>query len=112
MADEAKQHSLGHKKWIMEFMKTRPDLKCSYDDLVQEGEKHHCDTLGAMLKLLKKEKVLGYKQMFLMRATASGRGARRRDARRRTRRDATRRGRYPMHKDEEVTLLNPDYVPS
>ena len=74
MADEAKQHSLGHKKWIMEFMKTRPDLKCSYDDLVQEGEKHHCDTLGAMLKLLKKEKVLGYKQMFLMRATASGPG--------------------------------------
>ena len=41
------------------------------------------DTLAAMLKLLKKDKALAYKQMFLM---------------------------YPMHKDEEVTLINPDYV--
>ena len=36
-----------------------------------------------MLKLLKRDKVLAYKQMFLM---------------------------YPMHKDEEVTLINPVYV--
>ena len=36
-----------------------------------------------MLKLLKRDKVLAYKQMFLM---------------------------YPMHKDEEVTLINSDYV--
>ena len=36
-----------------------------------------------MLKLLKRDKVLAYKQMFLM---------------------------YPMHKDEELTLINPDYV--
>ena len=41
------------------------------------------DTLAAMLKLLKRDKVLAYKQMFLM---------------------------YPMHKDEEVTLINPNYV--
>ena len=41
------------------------------------------DTLAAMLKLLKRDKVLAYKQMFLM---------------------------YPMHKDEEVTLINPYYV--
>ena len=41
------------------------------------------DTLAAMLKLLKKDKALAYKQMFLM---------------------------YPMHKDEEVTLINPNYV--
>ena len=41
------------------------------------------DTLAAMLKLLKRDKVLAYKQMFLM---------------------------YPMHKDEEVTLINPVYV--
>ena len=41
------------------------------------------DTLAAMLKLLKRDKVLAYKQMFLM---------------------------YPMYKDEEVTLINPDYV--
>ena len=117
MADEAKAASLAHKRWILEFMKTQPDMKCSYDAIVQEGEKHHCmrprpnrpprpdeprpitaplnrsaltppttragDTLAAMLKLLKRDKVLAYKQMFLM---------------------------YPMHKDEEVTLINPDYV--
>ena len=118
MADEAKAASLAHKRWILEFMKQQPDLKCSYDAIVQEGEKHHCirprpnpaaaarrmprraarhksrrtltppttragDTLAAMLKLLKRDKVLAYKQMFLM---------------------------YPMHKDEEVTLINPDYV--
>ena len=117
MADEAKAASLAHKRWILEFMKTQPDMKCSYDAIVKEGEKHHCirprpnpaaaarrtaqmprdtnrsahtpsttragDTLAAMLKLLKRDKVLAYKQMFLM---------------------------YPMHKDEEVTLINPDYV--
>ena len=66
MADEAKAISLGHKKWIMEFMKALPEGKCTYEDLVQEGEKHHCDTLGAMLKLMKRDKVLGYKPMFLM----------------------------------------------
>ena len=118
MADEAKAASLAHKRWILEFMKPQPDMKCSYDAIVKEGEKHHCirprpnpaaaarhqsrrthavdddatltppppragDTLAAMLKLLKRDKVLAYKQMFLM---------------------------YPMHKDEEVTLINPDYV--
>ena len=48
------------------------------------GEKHHCDTVGALLKILKKRKVIKYNQMFLM---------------------------YPMHKDEVVTLKKPDYVP-
>ena len=42
MADEAKAASLAHKRWILEFMKTQPDLKCSYDAIVKEGEKHHC----------------------------------------------------------------------
>ena len=70
MADEAKAISLGHKKWIMEFMKALPEGKCTYEDLVQEGEKHHCDTLGAMLKLMKRDKVLGYKPMFLMPLSA------------------------------------------
>ena len=104
MADEAKAISLGHKKWIMEFMKALPEGKCTYEDLVQEGEKHHCDTLGAMLKLLKRDKVLGYKPMFLMR----GPGASPRARPPRTRRP---RRRYPMNKGEEVTLLNKDYVP-
>ena len=42
MADEAKAASLAHKRWILEFMKQQPDLKCSYDAIVKEGEKHHC----------------------------------------------------------------------
>ena len=103
MADEAKAISLGHKKWIMEFMKALPEGKCTYEDLVQEGEKHHCDTLGAMLKLLKRDKVLGYKPMFLMCCPA--RAARAAATHGRPRR------RYPMNKGEEVTLLNKDYVP-
>ena len=68
----------------MAFMKEQPELQCKYDDVVQEGEKHHCDTLGAMLKLMKRDKVLAYDQQFLM---------------------------YPMHKDEIITLANPDFVP-
>ena len=43
MADEAKAASLAHKRWILEFMKQQPDLKCSYNALVEEGEKHHCN---------------------------------------------------------------------
>ena len=42
MADEAKAASLAHKRWILEFMKQQPDMKCSYNALVEEGEKHHC----------------------------------------------------------------------
>ena len=57
--------------------------KCTYEDMVEKGEEKHCDTVGAMLKILKNRKAISYKQMFLM---------------------------YPMHKDEEVTLINPDYV--
>ena len=52
--------------------------------LVEEGEKHHCDTLGAMLKSLKNKKVIEFNQMFLM---------------------------YPMHKDEIVTLKKADFDP-
>ena len=39
MADEAKAASLAHKRWILEFMKQQPDLKCSYNALVEEGVK-------------------------------------------------------------------------
>ena len=52
--------------------------------LVEEGEKHHCDTLGAMLKSLKNKKVIEFNQMFLM---------------------------YPMHKDEIVTLKRENFDP-
>ena len=43
MADEAKAASLAHKRWILEFLKQQPDMKCSYNVLVEEGEKHHCE---------------------------------------------------------------------
>ena len=47
MADEAKAASLAHKRWILEFMKQQPDMKCSYNALVEEGEKHHCDSTAS-----------------------------------------------------------------
>ena len=47
MADEAKAASLAHKRWILEFMKQQPDLKCSYNALVEEGEKHHCNATAS-----------------------------------------------------------------
>jgi hypothetical protein len=32
--------------------------KCTYEEIVEEGEKHQCDTVGAMLKILKNRKVV------------------------------------------------------
>eukprot|EP00954_Amorphochlora_amoebiformis_P000202 17364-Amorphochlora_amoeboformis.AAC.2 len=80
---EAKKHSQKHQKWIVETLKEHKG-KCTYEVLVEVGEKHHCDTVGAMLKILKKRKVIYFKQMFLM---------------------------YPMHKNEVVELKKPDYDP-
>eukprot|EP00971_Amphidinium_carterae_P277522 5507984-Amphidinium_carterae.1 len=37
-----------------------------YGAMVEEGEKHACDTVGAMLKILKSRKVIDYKGVFLM----------------------------------------------
>ena len=48
-------------------------------------EKHHCDTVGAMLKIMKKKKVIGYGPIFLM---------------------------YPMHGDEKITLKKPNWDPA
>ena len=70
-------------KWMIALLKEK-EGSCSYNDLVEAGEEHHCDTVGAMLKILKNRKVIAYNQMFLM---------------------------YPMHKDEVVTLVNADYDP-
>ena len=57
---------------------------CDYEKIVEVGEEKHCDTVGAMLKILKNKKVIDFKGQFLM---------------------------YPMHKAEVITLLNPDYNP-
>jgi len=83
MAAEAKEMSKKHKKWMIELLKSN-NGSCTYEAIVEEGENQHCDTVGALLKILKTAKVIKYDQMFLM---------------------------YPMHKDEVVTLVNADYDP-
>ena len=45
--------SKAHKTWMLELLKEK-DGKCSYEEIVQKGEEKQCDTVGAMLKLLKK----------------------------------------------------------
>lgn len=85
MADEAKAHSVQHQTWILQTLRESPNGAASYETLVQVGEKHHCDTLGAMLKVLKNRKAISYEQQFLM---------------------------YPMHKDEVITLVNAEYDPA
>ena len=50
---------------------------CTYEKIVEVGEEKQCDTVGAMLKLLKRDGVATFNGQFLM---------------------------YPMHKDEIVTL--------
>jgi hypothetical protein len=85
MADEAKAHSIAHQQWILEALRGAEGGSLSYDALVRIGEEKHCDTLGAMLKVLKNRKAIGYKEQFLM---------------------------YPMHKDEIITLLNASYDPA
>mmetsp|Transcript_13495 Transcript_13495/g.21472 ORF Transcript_13495/g.21472 Transcript_13495/m.21472 type:complete len:88 (+) Transcript_13495:118-381(+) len=83
MADEAKQHSRKHQKWMLELLKEKGDTT-NYEDIVKVGEDHGCDTVAAMLKVLKSKKVLDYKGQFLM---------------------------YPMHKAEIISILNRDYDP-
>ena len=55
------------------------DGKCTYEDIVQKGEEKHCDTVGAMLKILKRRKAIDFEGQFLM---------------------------YPMHKAEIITLVD------
>ena len=84
MAEEAKKLSQTHQKWIVDTLKECKG-ECTYEKLVEVGETKHCDTVGAMLKILKKRKVITFKGIFVM---------------------------IPLHKDEKVTLLKPDYDPT
>lgn len=59
-------------------MEIKENKECTYGEVVEEGERHHCDTLGAMLKFLKNNKVVDFEGVFLM---------------------------YPMHKDKMVKLI-------
>ena len=75
-AEEAAKHSAAHQEWILKTLAENGGA-CSYAKLVEVGEEHQCDTVGAMLKILKNRKQIRFKPMFLM---------------------------YPMHKDEVVEL--------
>jgi hypothetical protein len=83
MSEESKKISVSHQKWILQTLKDN-DGSCTYEKIVEIGELHHCDTVGAMLKILKGKKAIDYNQIFLM---------------------------YPTHKNEVVTLKNADYDP-
>ncbi|KEG13070.1 hypothetical protein DQ04_01231050 [Trypanosoma grayi] len=77
MAEEAKAISAFHQRWIVDTLKERGD-SCTYEELVKVGEEKQCDTLGAMLRVLKGRKIVAYDEPFLM---------------------------YPMHKDHVVNLI-------
>ena len=83
-ADQAREHSKKHQTWMLEMLKEKGG-ECTYEDIVQKGEEKHCDTVGAMLKILKRNKAIDFKGVFLM---------------------------YPMHKEYKITLINPDYDPN
>ena len=84
MAEEAKAISRGHQVWILEALKEAPEQQATYQALVEVGEEKQCDTLGAMLKVLKSRKVVEYSEQILM---------------------------YPKHKEVIIKLTNPEYDP-
>jgi hypothetical protein len=118
-AAEAKAMSVAHMTWMIATLKEH-DGKCTYEVLVEAGEHHHCDTVGALLKV----------RSFCvcanrLRAVICSRRAPRRSfaSTRRTRDRQILKNRkvikfkgqflmYPMHKDTMVKLKNPDYDPS
>ena len=60
------KHSKAHQKWILNTLQAN-NGKCSYEKLVEVGEEHQCDTVGAMLKILKNRKLIHFKQNLLSR---------------------------------------------
>ena len=83
------QGSIGLAKAYQDVdtLRSCPNMECTYEKLVEVGEEHQCDTVGAMLKILKNRKIIVFKLNFLM---------------------------YPMHKNEKVRLRKSkkDYDPS
>eukprot|EP00419_Tripos_fusus_P089142 CAMPEP_0172865334 /NCGR_PEP_ID=MMETSP1075-20121228/81351_1 /TAXON_ID=2916 /ORGANISM="Ceratium fusus, Strain PA161109" /LENGTH=90 /DNA_ID=CAMNT_0013714357 /DNA_START=12 /DNA_END=284 /DNA_ORIENTATION=+ len=80
MAEEAAETSKRLQGYMVDFLKVN-NGSCSYGALVEEMEKHACDTVGAQLKILKKRGVLTFNGQFLM---------------------------FPVHKDEVITLVQKD----
>jgi hypothetical protein len=79
MAEEARAISASHQAWIIETLKASDGGACTYEKLVEVGEEKHCDTVGAMLKIMKTRKAIKFEQIFLM---------------------------YPMHKAEIVSTCH------
>ena len=49
-AAEAKLMSQAHMRWMVATLQSEGG-KCTYEKLVEVGEEHHCDTVGALLKV-------------------------------------------------------------
>lgn len=65
MAAEAKEISRKHKKWILQLLKDN-DGEVTCKVMFQHGEQHHCDSLGALLRVLKaKDKAIDFEGIFL-----------------------------------------------
>ncbi len=64
--------------WIIDTLE-KAGGTCTYGQLVEVGEEHHCDTVGSMIKYLKNKKVITFGPGYLM---------------------------FPMHQAEDVTLLD------
>mmetsp|Transcript_8968 Transcript_8968/g.11258 ORF Transcript_8968/g.11258 Transcript_8968/m.11258 type:complete len:91 (-) Transcript_8968:710-982(-) len=63
-AAEAKKISNNHKKWIVDLLReSNNEVTC--EKMFEEGEKHHCDSLGALLRSLKNSKVIDFPGIFL-----------------------------------------------
>ena len=51
-AELAAEHSKGHQRWMVKLLEDQGG-SCTYTVIVEKGEEMHCDTVGAMLKILK-----------------------------------------------------------
>ena len=83
MNEEALKISQNYQKIMLDFLKSKGG-SCTYGELVEEGEKHHCDSLAAILASLKRRKAIGYDKILLM---------------------------HPLDDKETVKLLNENYDP-
>lgn len=64
--EEAQAIADNHKRWIVEFLKNKEDMKSTCKELFDYAHNEkHCDSLAALLLSLKRGKVIAYDGMFL-----------------------------------------------
>lgn len=83
MNQEALKISQTYQKLMIDFLKNK-GASTTFGEMFAEAEKHHCDSLAAVLVSLKKKNVISYKKIILM---------------------------YPQDINETVTLLKDDFDP-